>query len=306
MAARLLALLLAAAGSQLDEIAPEGKGFATQGDGAFVVVRPLAAKPGAFKLLVSDAQSDAPLTGEVEVECFGPAGQPAARGKATAGTLPGHYFVDLGPPGAGRQSLVVRVAVAGRPAEVLAVDGISPVTTTTGMAPVRPAPPNPAPAVVGLLLSALVLFARRRGRRTSVALLVVALAVWVFPSGDARAHGPLGDVAPEPPGSRLYLAQETQFALGLRTSPVELKSFAPSDPGLAARQYPAIRREAIVERDGKKLVVVRVAPEYFVAREVSLGWTAGEWCAVESGVNPGEKVVIEGAAFLRNGGAVAP
>jgi cobalt-zinc-cadmium efflux system membrane fusion protein len=84
---------------------------------------------------------------------------------------------------------------------------------------------------------------------------------------------------------------------------VELKSFASTDPGLAARQYPAVPRGAIVERNGKKLILVRLSPERFVAREATLGWTAGDWVAVERGANPGEKVVIQGAAFLRNGGA---
>jgi len=140
----------------------------------------------------------------------------------------------------------------------------------------------------------------------SVLLLGGVLAFTLLRGGDARAHGPGGDVAPEPPGSQLYLAQEMQFALGLRTALVELKRFTADDPALAARQYPAVPRGAVVERDGKKLIMVRLAPERFVAREVTLGWADGDWVAVERGVNPGDRIVVEGAAFLRNGGAVAP
>jgi hypothetical protein len=130
-----------------------------------------------------------------------------------------------------------------------------------------------------------------------------------FMAGDALAHGPGGDVAPEPPGSRLYLSQEIQFALGLRTAPVKSRTFQAPDGAQAPRQYPAVPRSAVVERQGIKLVIVRVAPEHFVAREVTLGWAetdAQGFVAVERGVNPGERVLVEGAAFLRNGGATSP
>jgi len=63
-------LLTAAApspGGLADGLAPEGPGHAAQGNAVSVVVRLLEAKPGAMKLLLSDAQTDAPIQAEVEV-----------------------------------------------------------------------------------------------------------------------------------------------------------------------------------------------------------------------------------------------
>ncbi len=304
MAALLAVLLTAAAPSPerlADGLAPEGPGYAAQGDSVNAVVR-LLAKPGTIKLLLSDAQSDTPIQGEVEVSRFGPTGQ-AAHGKAVPGTLPGHYFVELSEASNGRTALVLTVKVAGRPPEILALDLAASATIGT------PAPGHPSPdaTVGGLLLLAVLAMWRWRRRTTAGGVILGALLASVLlRGGDARAHGPGGDVAPEPPGSQLYLAQELQFALGLRTALVELRSFDGGDATLAPRQYPAVPRGAVVERNGKKLVLVRLAPERFVAREVTLGWAGGDWVAVERGVSPGEHIVVEGAAFLRNGGAVPP
>jgi hypothetical protein len=302
MAVALLGVLLAATLPPLDRLAPEGPGFAAQSEEVTVVVRLLNGAPKAMKLLLSDAQTDAPIQGEVEVERFGPVGQ-AARAKAVAGSFPGHYLVELGEASGGRQALVVKVTAAGRPPEILAVDGLSGASTASPL-PAAPGNPSPDVTVMDLSLLALAVTWPRRGRRFGLAGLLLAFAL--LSGSDARAHGPGGDVAPEPPGSQLYLAQEIQFALGLRTASVELKTFSAGAPGLAARQYPAIPREAVVERDGKKLVMVRLAPERFVAREATLGWADGDWVAVERGVSPGERIVVDGAAFLRNGGAVPP
>jgi hypothetical protein len=304
-----LCLLLAAPVPALaasDALAPEGPGFAAQGMNVDVVVRRLP-QAGKLKLLVSDALTDAPLQADIEVERFGRVGQ-SAKAKATAGQYPGHFLVDL--PGAfsGRESLVIRVSVAGRDPEILAVDAISGE---------RPAESSPRPVgkslpdltVVALAALGLAFLVRRRR-----VLLAALLASVLWAGGDARAHGPGGDVAPEPPGSILYLSQEIQFALGLRTARVDLRTFQPPPQPAgraisndrAARQYPAIPRSAVVERYGKKLVIVRLGPERFVAREVQLGWPEPDFIAVERGVNPGENVVVDGASFLRNGGAVAP
>ena len=120
-----------------------------------------------------------------------------------------------------------------------------------------------------------------------------------------RAHGADEAGLPIAPGSELGLGQEIQFALGLRTARVTVASFQPPPElsGAAPRSSPAVPRSAVVERDGKKLVFVRLAPERFVAREVTLGWSSGGQVAVEAGLQPGELAVVAGGAFLRNGGA---
>jgi hypothetical protein len=259
-----------------------------------VVVRPLDGAKS-VKLLVSDAQTDAPLECQVEVDRYGATGQ-AVHAKSAVGRYPGHYLVDLPSAGSGRQSLVVRVAVEGRDPEILAVDGI-------GAAPVPLQATKPLPDLTVLGLTALALVVLVRNRK---AALAGVLAIAVCAGGDARAHGPAGDVAPEPPGSQLYLSQEIQFALGLRTAVVDLRTFEAPNSTQAARQYPAVPRSAVVERYGKKLLIVKLAPEHFVAREVTLGWAEASFIAVERGVNPGERVLVDGAAFLRNGGALAP
>jgi hypothetical protein len=297
----LLGLLLAVATPSItDGLAPEGPGFAGQGTRLNVVARSLDGTKK-LKLLISDGQTDAPLGGQVEVEVyrFGPTGQ-SSHAAAVAGSYPGHYLVELPQPGSGRQSLVVKVTVAGREPELLAVDGIAgePDSPPTLGTPAKPMPDLP---VFGLAGFALVVLLRRRR-----ALLPGVLALAIFGATDARAHGPGGDVAPEPPGSVLYLSQELQFELGVRTSTVELRTFAAPGATEAPRQYPAVPRSAVVERYGKKLLIVRLGPERFVAREATLGWTEPGFVAVERGVNPGEHVVVEGAAYLRNGGAVAP
>jgi hypothetical protein len=55
---------------------------------------------------------------------------------------------------------------------------------------------------------------------------------------------------------------------------------------------------------------VRIGPERFVAREPKLGWQdqvgGVPQVAVLDGLDLDEKVVIQGAAFLRNGGAETP
>jgi hypothetical protein len=136
----------------------------------------------------------------------------------------------------------------------------------------------------------------------------VAACLCLFVAGGATAHDTSSLLSDRIPGSQVDLAQELQFALGIRTQPVVVMTFTPpAGVGLAARQAPGVPRSAVVERDGKKLAFVRIAPERFVARELSLGWPGqGDTVAVSSGLQPGERVVVAGAAFLRNGGGLLP
>jgi hypothetical protein len=244
-------------------------------------------------LLLSDAESDAPVTGaKLGLQHFGKAGTKPVDEAATPGRFEGHYLI--GSPAAG-EALVVNAAGA---------SGVDLFTFTMPAAPpAAPRPPKtasiPIAASIALLLGAWLL--RRRAWQPLLLALVLATA------GDAAAHGADEAGLPIAPGSELGLGQEIQFALGLRTARVTVASFQPplELSSAAPRSSPAVPRSAVVERDGKKLVFVRLAPERFVAREVTLGWSSGPLVAVEAGLQPGDLAVIAGAAFLRNGGAAA-
>ena len=60
-----------------------------------------------------------------------------------------------------------------------------------------------------------------------------------------------------------------------------------------------IPKEAVLEAEGKKLIYVLVSGEEFERREVTLGDEYGDKVAVLSGLNPGERVVTQGAYQIR-------
>jgi len=260
-----------------------------------------AGEPTTLKLLLSDADTDAPVEGaKLTVELYGPKDVPPIRGEARAGSSPGLYAFDTRFPAAGAFAAVARAELAGG-TDLFALDGLAVSPQGAGGDERRlPIWPFPVGLAVALLLLALL---RRRGASAAACLLILA-------AGDARAH----DVpAPAPAsvlGADVFLAQEMQFALGLRTTPAVTETFPPPPGSTAApRTFVGIPDSALVERADRELVFVRVGPEHFVAREPKLGWAADfagvPHVAVIDGVLPGEKVVTMGAAFLRNGGAVA-
>lgn len=290
----LLPLALLLSGTPTDGLAPLEPGLAQAGTRFDLVLRPGV---DGCRLLLSDAETDAPVTGaKLGLQRFGKAGTKPIEGAATPGRYEGHYLAECPPAG---EALVVNAAAA---------SGADLFTFTMPSAPVAPAKPPQTPkkasipVVAGLALLLAVWLLRRRGPWRA---LVLGLALTL--AGDAAAHGADEAGLPIAPGSELGLGQEIQFALGLRTARVTVASFQPPlELGNAApRSSPAVPRSAVVERDGKKLVFVRLAPERFVAREVTLGWSSGAQVAVEAGLQPGELAVVAGAAFLRNGGATS-
>ena len=60
-----------------------------------------------------------------------------------------------------------------------------------------------------------------------------------------------------------------------------------------------IPRSAVLDNEGKKIVYVLLSGEEFERREVVLGDEYGEEVAVVSGLNPGERVVTQGAYQIR-------
>jgi cobalt-zinc-cadmium efflux system membrane fusion protein len=57
---------------------------------------------------------------------------------------------------------------------------------------------------------------------------------------------------------------------------------------------------AIVRQDDKDYVFVELAEDKFILREVTLGSDSGENRVIESGVETGEKIVLDGAFHLNN------
>ena len=67
------------------------------------------------------------------------------------------------------------------------------------------------------------------------------------------------------------------------------------------KPMPVLSERSVFHSDGKTLVFVEQAPGRFVEREVSLGRRVGDRMVVQSGLSPGERVVVEGAIYLKGG-----
>lgn len=57
---------------------------------------------------------------------------------------------------------------------------------------------------------------------------------------------------------------------------------------------------AVVREENKDYVFIQIEPTTFMLREVSLGMENGDARVLESGVSPGEKIVLDGAFHLNN------
>lgn len=69
----------------------------------------------------------------------------------------------------------------------------------------------------------------------------------------------------------------------------------------ATQPLPVVDESAVLRRDAKTLVYVEESPGRFVEREVTLGPRVGRKLSVTSGLQAGERVVVEGSIYLRNG-----
>jgi RND family efflux transporter MFP subunit len=68
----------------------------------------------------------------------------------------------------------------------------------------------------------------------------------------------------------------------------------------AARSTAVLPVGAIIQGDGRNVVYVEQSKGRFEAREVVLGNRVGEVVAIVSGVNVGERVVVDGVMLLRS------
>ncbi len=290
-------------------VAPLGPSHPAEGRLVDLVVRSpadlRAGAPTTLKLLLSDAATDAPVVGaKVALELFGAKGLGPIRGEATPGSQPGVYLFSTRFPALGRFAVVASVRTPGGN-ELLAAEGLEVGPALIHVSPGR----SPLWVLLSGIAAALMVLGAFRLRRLPAAVALLLLLA----GGDALAHGAFTPPPASVPGANVFVSQEIQFALGIRTAPATPEDFEPPGGGEASRTFIGIPRSAVVERDGHKLIFVRVGPERFVAREPKLGWPkvgdargGGSRVAVLGGLGLDEKVVVEGAAFLRNGGAEPP
>jgi cobalt-zinc-cadmium efflux system membrane fusion protein len=68
----------------------------------------------------------------------------------------------------------------------------------------------------------------------------------------------------------------------------------------ASERKNTVPSTAVVREENKDYVFVEVEPRKYMLREVSLGLESGDNRVLESGVSPGEKIVLDGAFHLNN------
>jgi Cu(I)/Ag(I) efflux system membrane fusion protein len=68
----------------------------------------------------------------------------------------------------------------------------------------------------------------------------------------------------------------------------------------AARETLALPAGAIIQDGGKNVVYVELNKGRFEAREVITGRRSGDLVTIVSGVQPGERVVVDGVMLLRS------
>lgn len=68
----------------------------------------------------------------------------------------------------------------------------------------------------------------------------------------------------------------------------------------ATERKTTVPSTAVVREENKDYVFIQIEPTKFMLREVSLGMENGDYRVLESGVSPGEKIVLDGAFHLNN------
>jgi cobalt-zinc-cadmium efflux system membrane fusion protein len=68
----------------------------------------------------------------------------------------------------------------------------------------------------------------------------------------------------------------------------------------AVREMPVLPVGAIIQGEGRNVVYVELSKGRFEERQVEIGSRVGDAVAVLSGVNPGERVVVDGVMLLRS------
>lgn len=68
----------------------------------------------------------------------------------------------------------------------------------------------------------------------------------------------------------------------------------------SSRRLPVIPLSALVQEYGRPIVFVERAPGQFERREITLGARAGDVAPVLAGVEPGDRVIVDGAVLLKD------
>ncbi len=226
-------------------------------------------------LYVADTDSNAPIAGaSIEVDAGGWRG--SARATATAGI----YELAWKPPPHGAD-LVISILASGK-------DDLILIRVTGGDAEIMS-------GVSWVLIAAglvLVLAGFAIRRREPVVVLVFGLLGAI---GPVFAHGgdDHGEAATVPVGGPTVMDKPTQFQVELRTERVEPRELADG------RRAIAVPRDAVHEISGHQAVFVRVTPEVFEARQVTVERVVGSLAVLADGVRAGERVAIQGGDQLQ-------
>ena len=124
----------------------------------------------------------------------------------------------------------------------------------------------------------------------------VAVQIPALP--DAKLRGRLSYVAPivDPATRTVQVRMDLANPKGIY-KPAMLASMTFLDHTVKKMTIPST---AVVREENKDSVFVQVAPNKFLLREVALGTETGEYRVLESGVSPGERIVLDGAFHLNN------
>jgi len=115
---------------------------------------------------------------------------------------------------------------------------------------------------------------------------------------DQEIHGKLSYVSPivDPATRTVQVRMDLPNPRGI-FKPAMLAGMTFIDASERKNTIPAT---AVVREENKDYVFVQIEPNKFMLREVSLGLESGDRRVLESGVSPGEKIVLDGAFHLNN------
>ncbi|KJS05851.1 MAG: hypothetical protein VR73_11310, partial [Gammaproteobacteria bacterium BRH_c0] len=134
--------------------------------------------------------------------------------------------------------------------------------------------------------------------------LPAASGLWLELPGESPA------VLDESSGASIVQV-ETAIEPVTRTASVTVEYPSTRGPTLLGSRYPArvftsipqprlaVPRSALVDDGGRQVVYVQTSGETFARRVVETGMIDGRWVEVRRGVNSGERVVSEGAYYVR-------
>ncbi len=97
------------------------------------------------------------------------------------------------------------------------------------------------------------------------------------------------------------LGQAVTLELALREAPAQRDAKldrAPPDEH-AAHELTTLPRSALVDIDGRPMVWLKTGPERFESVPVAVIAEAGELARIQGDLHPGQRIVVDGAAFLR-------